>query len=95
MEEAKPVLEEEERKPMIISYNSPDEVPPEFDPNLKETAKNMVRQNRNQLLKDTDIYLIPDFPISPEKLTIIKEYRQALRDMTVNNFILPDKPNFL
>ena len=62
MEEAKPVLEEEERNP---------------------------------ILKDTDIYLIPDFPISPEKLTIIKEYRQALRDMTVNNFILPDKPNFL
>jgi hypothetical protein len=55
----------------------------------------MSRQNRNQLLKDTDIYLITDFPITQEKLIQIKNYRQQLRDMTINNFILPKKPDFI
>ena len=84
-----------ENKPVIVSYNSPDEVPKELYPNAQETYKNMLRQKRNQLLKDTDIYLIPDFPIIPEKLKLIKEYRQKLRDMTINNFIIPETPDFI
>ena len=28
----------------IKSYNSPDEVPPELDPNIKQTYINMLRQ---------------------------------------------------
>ena len=84
-----------ENKPTITSYNSPDEVPEELDPNAKETFKNMVRQNRNQLLKDTDLYLIPDFPITPEKLVLIKQYRQKLRDAPENDFIIPDLPEFI
>ena len=28
-------------------------------------------------------------------LEIIKTYRQQLRDFTLNNFILPDKPDFV
>ena len=86
---------EENKKTVLTSYNSPDEVPPDLDPNAKETYKNILRQNRNQLLKDTDIYLIPDFPVTPENLILIKEYRQQLRDITINNFILPNKPNFI
>jgi hypothetical protein len=50
---------------------------------------------RNQLLLETDKYLLPDFPITPEQLEIVKEYRQALRYFTNNNYILPDKPYLL
>ena len=28
-------------KPLIVSYNSPDEVPPELDPNAKQTYNNI------------------------------------------------------
>ena len=84
-----------ENKPVIVSYNSPDEVPKELYPNAQETYKNMLRQKRNQLLKDTDVYLVPNFPINPENLKLIKEYRQKLRDMTINNFIIPPQPDFI
>jgi len=80
---------------IVKCYNSPDEVPPELDPNAKQTHLNMLRQKRNELLKITDLYLLPDFPISPENLIIIKEYRQKLRDFTNNNFILPKQPDFI
>jgi hypothetical protein len=53
------------------------------------------RNQRNQLLKDTDVYLVPDFPINSENLKLIKEYRQKLRDMTINNFIIPPQPDFI
>ena len=33
--------------------------------------------------------------LTPENLIIIKEYRQALRDFTNNNYILPEKPEFI
>ena len=93
-----------ENKPVIVSYNSPDEVPKELYPNAQETYKNMLRQKRNQLLKDTDIYLIPDFTIIPEKLKLIKEYRQNLREFINENEIKilagekvewPKQPDFI
>ena len=55
----------------------------------------MMRKQRNDFLKETDKYLLPDYPIAPEQLPIIKEYRQALRDFTRNNYVLPEKPEFL
>jgi hypothetical protein len=39
-----------------------------------------LRNTRNSLLQLTDKYLIPDYPITPENLEIIKAYRQELRD---------------
>ena len=36
-----------DNQPVITSYNSPNEVPEELDPNAIETYKNMVRQKRN------------------------------------------------
>ena len=84
-----------ENKPTITSYNSPDEVPEELDPNAKETFKNMVRQNRNQLLKDTDKYFLIDYPINYDQQMIIKQYRQKLRDMPETDFIIPDSPDFI
>lgn len=86
---------EEENKPIINSYNSPDEVPEELRQTAKEGLNITLKQKRNNLLKETDIYVLSDFPITPENLIKIKEYRQALRDFTQNNFILPDKPDFL
>ena len=47
---------------------------------INETNKIYLRNQRNQLLKDTDKYLIPDYPITSNNLILIKEYRQNLRD---------------
>jgi hypothetical protein len=35
---------------------------------------------RDQLLKETDKYVLPDYPITPENLILIKQHRQTLRD---------------
>ena len=55
----------------------------------------LLKNQRNLILNETDKYIISDYPITPENLIIIKEYRQKLRDFTLNNFILPDKPDFV
>ena len=62
------------------------------------------RENRNQLLKESDKYLIPDYPITESNLMLVREYRQALRDYmslegVVNyssscNVPFPDFPQF-
>jgi hypothetical protein len=48
---------------------------------------------RNRLLEESDKYMLSDFPITPENLEIIKQYRQQLRDFTTNDYIIPEKPN--
>ena len=55
----------------------------------------LLRNIRNLILNETDKYLMPDFPISEEQLNQVKKYRQALRDFTNNNYIMPDKPDFV
>ena len=55
----------------------------------------IMRNQRNELLKDTDKYLLLDYPISQDDLLIIKQYRQQLRDAPENNFILPTPPDFI
>jgi hypothetical protein len=87
--------EQDLSKPLIVSYNSPDEVPPELDPNTKQTYNNMARQKRNKLLLESDIYMLSDYPITPDNLEKLKLYRQELRDISKNNFIFPIPPNFL
>jgi len=52
----------------------------------------LLRSTRDQLLDKSDKYLLPDFPITPENLILIKEYRQKLRDFSNNNFIIPEFP---
>ena len=64
-----------------------------YDENLFKIS--MLRYERNQLLILTDRYVLIDYPISPDNLIIIKEYRQKLRDFTTNDYILPDKPDFI
>lgn len=64
----------------------------EYKENLN---KEFLKNKRNQLLLNSDKYLISDYPITPDNLILIKEYRQQLRDFTKNNYILPDIPQFL
>ena len=53
-----------------------------------------LKNKRNLILNETDKYVLPDYPITPENLEIIKSYRQQLRDFTQNNYIMPEKPEF-
>jgi len=54
-----------------------------------------LRQQRNQLLVESDKYLLPDFPITSNNLTLIKEYRQQLRDhMNIPEVINSPLPSF-
>lgn len=46
-----------------------------------------VRAERDRRITATDYLVMPDYPISQEKLEEIKVYRQALRD-------LPEQPGF-
>lgn len=64
----------------------------EYKENLN---KEFLKNKRNQLLLNSDKYLLSDYPITPDNLILIKEYRQQLRDFTKNNYILPDIPQFL
>ena len=41
----------------------------------------LLRSERDARLSATDKYLMPDYPISAEKLAEVKAYRQALRDL--------------
>lgn len=59
-----------------------------------------VRSNRDQLLLETDFYMMLDYPISEEDRNIFKIYRQALRDITQQegfpeNVTWPEKPTHI
>ncbi len=41
-----------------------------------------ARSKRDWLIAATDYLVTPDYPITAEKLTEVKVYRQALRDIT-------------
>ena len=56
------------------------EVPPPPEPTPEELAKGL-RDKRDKLLRDTDKYLISDYPISPESLEQVKAYRVSLREL--------------
>lgn len=47
-----------------------------------EILSGEIRRKRDFLLKQTDKYMIPDFPISEEQIAKVLEYRHALRDIT-------------
>ena len=80
----------------IIIDNSPQpELTEELIKYMTDSNNEHLKKQRNNLLNETDKYLLIDFPITNDKLLIIKEYRQALRDFTINNYILPAKPDFL
>jgi len=71
------------------------ELTPEFLECIKNNTIEHYKKIRNNLLLETDKYVLCDFPITAEQLEIVKEYRQALRDFTNNNYELPERPDFL
>ena len=48
-----------------------------------EEKKARVRQVRNQYLKQTDEFMIMDYPISDEERGLYRQYRTYLRDYTL------------
>lgn len=63
-----------------------------------EMSWNNLRAQRNQLLLDSDKYVLPDYPHkTEEQRQAWLDYRQALRDITTNldspyNVVFPEKP---
>ena len=58
-----------------------------------EYELNLFRIERNALLKESDLYVIPDYPHNtPEIKEAWIAYRQALRDSTKDK-ILPSPPS--
>lgn len=51
---------------------------PEPDDSMVAEA---IRDKRDNLLGETDYYLMPDYPSNPQNLEELKVYRQALRDV--------------
>jgi len=74
----------------VLSVLSPEEEQIQFSLEVELRAKqafeqkaNPIRTQRNKLLLESDMYLIPDFPISDLKREEWKVYRQQLRDVTL------------
>ena len=91
-----------EEQPEIIPEITPEitpeiipEITPEFLEIIKNDTINHYKKMRNQLLLETDKYMLLDFPITPENLEIVKTYRQQLRNFTNNDYIFPEKPSFV
>lgn len=60
----------------------------------------VIRDKRNNLIGETDYYLMPDYPSNPQNLEELKVYRQALRDVPKQEGFprdvrWPDVPKFL
>lgn len=69
------------------------------EPDASEIAMR-VRAKRDSLITETDYYLMPDYPSNPQNLEELKSYRQALRDLPIQegfprNVRWPAVPKFL
>lgn len=45
----------------------------------------MVRRKRDSLISGTDYYILPDYPSTPDGIEAVKQYRQGLRDITLQS----------
>lgn len=54
------------------------------EPTIDELAS-QVRAERDRRLAETDWYMMPDYPADPETLEVVKNYRKALRDITLQS----------
>lgn len=64
----------------------------------KEEQEAVIRAERNRRLSETDYFMMEDYPASEEDKEAVKQYRQALRDITEQeeypeNISWPEKPN--
>ena len=62
----------------------PDPVTPPYEPTDEELAR-QIRDERDRKLEETDWYMMPDYPADPETLEVVKNYRKALRDITLQS----------
>lgn len=62
----------------------PDPVTPPYEPTDEELDR-QVRNERDRKLEETDWYMMPDYPADPETLEVVKNYRKALRDITLQS----------
>lgn len=70
---------------------------PESDDSMVAKA---IRAKRDNLIGETDYYLMPDYPSNSQNLEELKVYRQALRDIPKQEGFprdvhWPDVPKFL
>lgn len=70
---------------------------PEPDDSMVAKA---IRDKRDNLIGETDYYLMPDYPSNPQNLEELKVYRHALRDIPKQEGFprdvrWPDVPKFL
>lgn len=54
------------------------------EPTIDELAS-QVRAERDRKIAETDWYMMPDYPADPETLEVVKNYRKALRDITLQS----------
>jgi hypothetical protein len=45
----------------------------------------MVRRKRDSLISGTDYFILPDYPNTPDGIEAVKQYRQELRDITLQS----------
>lgn len=45
----------------------------------------MVRRKRDSMISGTDYYILPDYPSTPDGIEAVKQYRQELRDITLQS----------
>ena len=62
-----------------VTYTETEVADPEPDENQ---LRWQVIRERDQLLAESDYYVLPDYPSTEEGLAEAKTYRQALRDIT-------------
>lgn len=75
----------------------------EYDPRdawTNDQWTDMVRRKRDTLISGTDYYVLPDYPSTPDGIEAVKQYRQELRDITLQsgfprNVQWPSLPNVL
>lgn len=65
----------------------PDPVTPPYEPTDEELAR-QIRDERDRKLEETDWCMMPDYPADPETLEVVKNYRKALRDITLQSGFL-------
>ena len=73
--------DEETKKKFNVTeeeYNPEDEWP-------DDRWADMVRRKRNSLISGTDYYILPDYPSTPDGIEAVKQYRQELRDITLQS----------
>ena len=87
-------------KELCVRYKNGEYTPePYVEPEVDiEVAKESVRKKRNSLISVTDYMFTTDYEMSDLDRKLVKEYRQALRDITKQkgfpeNVIWPNKPS--